>query len=98
MSHPLRLLINGSRGRMGQALVQCAATIPELTVSAEVDAGDDFAAGLQRSEAVIDFSHQSRSGLFIILGLYINEVNIYNIKIFKNYNLSEKNIRLIPQR
>lgn len=59
MSHPLRLLINGSRGRMGQALVHCATTIPELTVSAEVDAGDDFRAGLERSEAVIDFSHHA---------------------------------------
>jgi len=59
MSTPLRLLINGSRGRMGQALIQCATSIPELIVSAEVDAGDDFAAGLQRSEAVIDFSHHA---------------------------------------
>lgn len=59
MSTPLRLLINGSRGRMGQALVQCAASIPELTVSAEVDAGDDFLEGLHRSDAVIDFSHHA---------------------------------------
>ena len=59
MSLPLRLLINGSRGRMGRALVHCATTIPELTVAAEVDAGDDFLEGLARSEAVIDFSHHA---------------------------------------
>lgn len=59
MSTPLRLLINGSRGRMGQALIHCAASIPELTVAAEVDAGDDFLAGLKLSEAVIDFSHHA---------------------------------------
>jgi len=57
MQQPLRLLINGSRGRMGQALVHCAASIPELRVEAEVDAGDDFVSALQRCEAVIDFSH-----------------------------------------
>jgi 4-hydroxy-tetrahydrodipicolinate reductase len=59
MSDPLRLLINGSRGRMGQCLVQCAALIPGLTVTAEVDAGDDFVASLEQCEAVVDFSHHA---------------------------------------
>jgi 4-hydroxy-tetrahydrodipicolinate reductase len=44
---------------MGQALVHCASNIPELTVSAEVDARDDFHGGLQRCDAVIDFSHHA---------------------------------------
>jgi len=52
-----RLLIHGAKGRMGKALVACAAEDPELTVSAEVDAGDDFPAALQVSDAVIDFTH-----------------------------------------
>jgi 4-hydroxy-tetrahydrodipicolinate reductase len=55
----LRLLINGSRGRMGQMLIACAAEIPELSIGAAVDVGDDFAAGLAKSDAVIDFSHHS---------------------------------------
>lgn len=59
MSTPLQLLINGSRGRMGQALVACASDFPELTVRAEVDAGDDFAGALMRCDAVIDFSHHA---------------------------------------
>ena len=62
MSNPLRILINGSRGRMGQALVHCAASIPELSVSAEVDAGDDFDAALETCDAVIDFSHHAIIG------------------------------------
>jgi 4-hydroxy-tetrahydrodipicolinate reductase len=41
---------------MGQALIRCAAEDPELQVTAEVDAGDDFAAALSRCDAVIDFS------------------------------------------
>jgi 4-hydroxy-tetrahydrodipicolinate reductase len=44
---------------MGQALVACARDIPELSVCAEVDAGDDFPAALAKSEAVIDFSHHA---------------------------------------
>ena len=56
MSAPIRLCIFGSKGRMGQALVRCAAEDPELSVTAEVDAGDDLAAALAKCDAVIDFS------------------------------------------
>ena len=53
----IKLLINGSKGRMGRTLVACAAEDPELAVSAEVDAGDDFSAALAGCDAVIDFTH-----------------------------------------
>ena len=56
MSNPLRLCIHGSKGRMGEALIRCAAEDPELEVTAKVDAGDDFAAALSACDAVIDFS------------------------------------------
>lgn len=56
---PIKVQINGARGRMGQALSACAKEFGEITVSAETDAGDDFAAGLSQSEACIDFSHHS---------------------------------------
>jgi len=56
MSTPLRLCIYGSKGRMGQALIRCAAEDPGLQVTAEVDTGDDFPAALSRCDAVIDFS------------------------------------------
>ena len=39
---PLKLLINGAKGRMGQTLVSCAASDPELQVAAQVDVGDDL--------------------------------------------------------
>jgi len=51
-----RLLINGSNGRMGQALIQCASRNPELKVTAAVDQGDDLAAVLDQADAVIEFS------------------------------------------
>lgn len=59
MSSPLRVLINGSKGRMGQALIACAQDFSDLTVSSAIDVGDDFNAALKSSEAVIDFSHHS---------------------------------------
>lgn len=54
---PLRVLINGARGRMGQALIAGAQRDPELVVGAEVDEGDDFAAALADCDTVIDFTH-----------------------------------------
>lgn len=41
---------------MGQALIHCAAEDPDLAVTGEIDAGDDFGAALTRCDAVIDFS------------------------------------------
>ena len=55
----VRLLINGSRGRMGQMLLTCAAELPGVSIGAAVDIGDDFPAGVAKSDAVIDFSHHS---------------------------------------
>src|SRR5688572_5907069 len=54
---PLRILINGSKGRMGRALADATRELG-LTVGAEIDAGDDFAAGLARSDVIVDFSSQ----------------------------------------
>lgn len=53
----LKLIINGAKGRMGQALIQCAGADPDLTVSAALDHGDDIAAALPGCDAVIDFTH-----------------------------------------
>jgi 4-hydroxy-tetrahydrodipicolinate reductase len=51
----LRILINGSRGRMGHALAEAAKEMG-LQLGAAVDVGDDFAAGLARSDVIVDFS------------------------------------------
>lgn len=52
-------MILGARGRMGQALISCAANDPALSVVAEIDADDDFASALSGCDAVIDFAHAS---------------------------------------
>lgn len=55
----LRLLINGSRGRMGRALVACANEDREFEIAALIDVGDDFAAAVPKCDVVVDFSHHS---------------------------------------
>ena len=52
---PLSILINGAKGRMGQA-VALAAREANLAVGAAVDVGDDLDAALARGDVVIDFS------------------------------------------
>ena len=57
--NPLRILVNGSRGRMGQTIIACAKSDSSVSVVAEIDAGDDFDAALANCDAVIDFSHHT---------------------------------------
>ena len=59
-----RIIITGSKGRMGQALVACAAHLPGLQVVGQVDQGDDLAAIIGSCDAVIDFSaHHATAGV-----------------------------------
>ncbi|MSU24817.1 MAG: 4-hydroxy-tetrahydrodipicolinate reductase [Opitutus sp.] len=51
----LRILINGSKGRMGHALAEAAGTLG-LTVGAAVDVGDAIAPALLGCEVIVDFS------------------------------------------
>lgn len=54
-----KLIIVGSRGRMGQMLLARAARQPDLQVVGQVDQGDDLASVLAAADAVIDFSLQA---------------------------------------
>jgi 4-hydroxy-tetrahydrodipicolinate reductase len=52
---PLNILLNGARGKMGQA-VAAAATKMDITVGAATDQGDDLAAVINSVDVVVDFS------------------------------------------
>jgi 4-hydroxy-tetrahydrodipicolinate reductase len=54
-----RIIIIGSKGRMGQALIACTANFRELEIAGKVDAGDDLGAIIAKSDVVIDFSSHS---------------------------------------
>src|SRR5262249_15855755 len=41
---------------MGQALLTCAARMPELQVVGQIDAGDDLRAVIEATDVVVDFS------------------------------------------
>ena len=51
-----RVIITGSKGRMGKALLACASQHRELEIVAQIDQGDDLQTVIQRGDVVIDFS------------------------------------------
>ena len=51
-----KVIITGSKGRMGQALIACAKHFRDLEVVAQIDQGDDLAAVIRQGDVVIDFS------------------------------------------
>lgn len=51
-----RIIINGSKGRMGQALAACAARLPDLQIVGAIDQGDDLRAIIHQCDALIEFS------------------------------------------
>jgi len=56
-----KIIIVGSRGRMGQALIACAARIPNLQVVAHIDQGDDLSSSIALADVVVDFSFPGAS-------------------------------------
>ena len=62
-----KIIINGSKGRMGQALLACAPKHRGLQVVAQIDQGDDLSAVIDRGDVVVDFSaHAATSHVGLI--------------------------------
>jgi 4-hydroxy-tetrahydrodipicolinate reductase len=51
-----RIIIIGSKGRMGKTLIACAANFRELEIAGQVDNGDDLSFVIAKGDVVIDFS------------------------------------------
>jgi len=51
-----KVIITGSKGRMGQMLLACAARIPELNVVGAIDLGDTLDRIIAEGDVVVDFS------------------------------------------
>jgi len=51
-----RIIIVGSKGRMGQALIACAGRNPQRQIAGLIDENDDLRAVIDQTDVVIDFS------------------------------------------
>lgn len=57
---PVRVIICGANGRMGQTLVACVKADAELQLAGEIDLGDDLSKIIAQCDVVVDFSsHES---------------------------------------
>ena len=58
MSEPIRVIVNGAKGRMGGEAVRAVSSAPDLRLVGECDLGDDLAAAVRSShaEVVVDFT------------------------------------------
>lgn len=73
-----RIIITGSKGRMGQALLGCAERIADVEVVASIDQGDDLASVIGKCDGVVDFSFHNvtpsvaelcaEHGKFLVIG------------------------------
>ncbi len=52
----IKIIITGSKGRMGRALLACASDDPDLRVIGQIDEGDDLRAVIGQADLVVDFS------------------------------------------
>ena len=60
----VNLIITGSKGRMGRALVACAPAHPEIRIAAQIDQGEDLGEVIEQGNVVIDFSaHSATAGI-----------------------------------
>ena len=58
---PVRVLLVGAKGRMGQAIAAVAGAA-DVVIVAGLDQGDDVSAEIGTCDVVIDFSHSSAAG------------------------------------
>jgi 4-hydroxy-tetrahydrodipicolinate reductase len=66
-----KIIIVGSKGRMGQALLTCAARQPELKVAGQIDLGDDLRSVIADGDVVVDFSfHSATAGVAALCAVH----------------------------
>jgi 4-hydroxy-tetrahydrodipicolinate reductase len=63
----VKIIITGSRGRMGHALLSCAQAHSNLEIVGKIDQGDDLRVIIDNADVVVDFS--SHNATLSIVGL-----------------------------
>ena len=60
----IKVIITGSKGRMGQALASCVKNFHDLEVAGRIDLGDDLRSCIGKADVVVDFSsHTATAGI-----------------------------------
>ena len=62
MNEPLNILVTGSQGRMGLAVIDCCNNDSEVNVSGKIDVGDSINDHIPSCDVIIDFSTHKFTG------------------------------------
>jgi len=73
MSSRTRVIIVGSKGRMGEALLRLGAADPALEMVGGVDRGDDLQTIVDRCDVLIEFAHHSATADLLDLAVARNK-------------------------
>jgi 4-hydroxy-tetrahydrodipicolinate reductase len=73
MSNKTRVIIVGSKGRMGEALMRLGAADPALELIGGVDRDDDLLTMVDRCDVLIEFAHHSATADLLELALARNK-------------------------
>ncbi|MFO1501915.1 MAG: 4-hydroxy-tetrahydrodipicolinate reductase [Verrucomicrobiota bacterium] len=66
-----KLVITGAKGRMGQALIACAARHAGLQIVGQVDVGDDLRSVIEAGDVVVDFTaHTATAGIAALCAIH----------------------------
>ena len=63
----IKVIITGSKGRMGRALLACAPAHAQMEIAAQIDQGDDLSKVLDQGDVVVDFSSHSATAAIAAL-------------------------------
>ena len=63
----VKVIITGSKGRMGKSLLACAVNHPGLEIVGQIDQGDDLRQIISAADAVVDFSLQQATAGIVAL-------------------------------
>lgn len=63
----IKLIIAGCKGRMGQALLDCASRLPALEITGRIDLGDDIRPLISNCDVLVDFTFHTATADFATL-------------------------------
>ena len=69
MDKPINILVTGSQGRMGMAVIDCCNNDNQVNVSGSIDVGDHIADHIDSCDVIIDFSTHKFTGELIAQSL-----------------------------
>jgi 4-hydroxy-tetrahydrodipicolinate reductase len=85
----VKVIITGSKGRMGRTLLACAPAHAELQITAQIDQGDDLTQGIDKGDVVVDFSSHNASAEIAALCAEYNKAMVIGTTGHSNEHRSQ---------